>query len=426
MDYLDGFQHKSTFDIESWNGEGTYIQDPNEIPVVKLRIIPTSEGYYDVLKQQYIYNFTDHLGNVRLSYSDTNKDGIIQPIAYEVTECRPKMGCFNKWKSGEIIDANNYYPFGLLHNYTVTSTQVYQYKYNGKELQETGMYDYGARMYMPDLGRWGVVDPLAETSRRWSPYTYAFNNPIRFIDPDGREGTDWIKKDNTWTYDANITTAAQAKAAGADDFAKNGSVISDAKIGSNGESGYVKLGEGGSASYSDFNGYVGSVMNQIQSYTAGNYVRESPSLNTQEGAFANPGSQLASTMLTAMQQAPLAIVPEIAAAKLGGLFSKSTTLYRSVSPAELADISANGLRVGETGYATEKLFTTTASDASFFSKSFYPWDKTANTIMKVKVPNSVMKTSGSFIMDGKSTISIPANQLQNIKNIKALNYSPIP
>ncbi|WP_317044587.1 RHS repeat domain-containing protein [Chryseobacterium indologenes] len=135
-----------------------------------LQFFPTSEGYFDVVKNKYIYNYTDHLGNVRLSY-------------------------MNSGSGLEIIEESNYYPFGLKHEGYNTSVgnAAYQYKYNGKELQETGMYDYGARMYMPDLGRWGVVDPLAETSRRWSPYTYAFNNPIRFIDPDGRSGKDWYQ-----------------------------------------------------------------------------------------------------------------------------------------------------------------------------------------------------------------------------------------
>ncbi|WP_410492644.1 RHS repeat-associated core domain-containing protein [Chryseobacterium culicis] len=87
------------------------------------------------------------------------------------------------------MDTNNYYPFGLNHisNSFINSGfgSFYSYKYNGKELQESGMYDYGARTYMPDLGRWGVTDPFAEAFRRFSPYHYAADNPVMFIDPDG-------------------------------------------------------------------------------------------------------------------------------------------------------------------------------------------------------------------------------------------------
>ncbi|WP_185290880.1 RHS repeat-associated core domain-containing protein [Chryseobacterium lactis] len=89
----------------------------------------------------------------------------------------------------QIVDSNNYYPFGLSHIGQEKGLLggYLNYKFGGKESQETGRFDFGARFYMPDLGRWGVIDPLAETSRRFTPYNYAYNNPISFIDPDGRK-----------------------------------------------------------------------------------------------------------------------------------------------------------------------------------------------------------------------------------------------
>jgi len=74
----------------------------------------------------------------------------------------------------------------MRHDRVTTATN--HYLYNGKELNEDlglDWYDYGARFYDGALGRFGSVDPKAETYNRWSSYHYAANNPIRFIDING-------------------------------------------------------------------------------------------------------------------------------------------------------------------------------------------------------------------------------------------------
>ncbi|MFZ4928949.1 RHS repeat domain-containing protein [Chryseobacterium sp. Mn2064] len=145
--------------------------------------------FYTGLENCYIYRYKDHLGNTRISFAKDSTGAL------------------------EITDTNNYYAFGLNHISGGLSNSYFggyhSYKYNGKELQETGFFDYGARMYMPDLGRWGVVDPLAEKMTRYSPYNYVFNNPLRFIDPDGREAEGWIKDKKTGEVSWDKNTNSQ-------------------------------------------------------------------------------------------------------------------------------------------------------------------------------------------------------------------------
>ncbi|MDN5213341.1 DUF6443 domain-containing protein [Fulvivirgaceae bacterium BMA12] len=112
-----------------------------------------------------------------------------------------------------IISADDYYPFGLAikqNSYQRESDTEQRYKYNGKELQpELGLnwHDYGARMYDAAIGRWHVVDPLADKYWDFSPYNYTANNPILFIDPDGKNiSISRVENENGgYTYTITIT-----------------------------------------------------------------------------------------------------------------------------------------------------------------------------------------------------------------------------
>jgi RHS repeat-associated protein len=118
--------------------------------------------------RNYEYNLTDHLGNSRVTF-DTS-------LGY-----------------AHLVQTNDYFAFGMQHGIPAPASPPNNYLYNKKELQvDLGQYDYGARFYDPVIGRWNTVDPLADSMRRYSPYNYAFNNPLRFIDHDGRGPNDII------------------------------------------------------------------------------------------------------------------------------------------------------------------------------------------------------------------------------------------
>jgi RHS repeat-associated protein len=149
--------------------DGSFIYEHSGTANPELKFFPHPEGYIEPNGSNfdYVYQYKDHLGNVRLSYKDNN--GTL-----------------------EIIEEKNYYPFGLKHkgyNNVINGTD-HKYGFGGKEENdELGLewLDFGWRNYDPTIERWMNLDPLADDSDNYefSPYNYAINNPIFFIDPDG-------------------------------------------------------------------------------------------------------------------------------------------------------------------------------------------------------------------------------------------------
>jgi RHS repeat-associated protein len=120
---------------------------------------------------EYQYYLSDHLGNNRVLFADSNGDGSIDV-------------------NTEILQTSDYYPFGLQMegNYIQNTEREDRYKFNGMERN----IDFGVgldmakyRTYDPAIGRWLQIDPDAEQFYSLTPYNNNFNNPIRFDDPDG-------------------------------------------------------------------------------------------------------------------------------------------------------------------------------------------------------------------------------------------------
>lgn len=136
---------------------------------------PDGQGNFD-----YIYQYKDHLGNIRLSYKDVS------------TTTTPLL---------EIIEENNYYPFGLKHkgyNNVINGTENNHFTYVGKELNESLGYDIlemDWRHYDSAIGRFVTIDLMAESFEDFTPYHYSNNSPIMYKDPTGLF-TDVVNKDD--------------------------------------------------------------------------------------------------------------------------------------------------------------------------------------------------------------------------------------
>ncbi|WP_047415863.1 DUF6443 domain-containing protein [Cellulophaga sp. Hel_I_12] len=164
-----GVKQKKTVSTGNTEYAGNYIYENGS-----LQFFSTPEGYVHVENgnYEYVYQYKDHLGNVRLSYSDANSNRVIET-------------------QSEIIEESNFYPFGLEHkgyNNVVNGVENNYYNYNGKELEKDlgiNWIDYGWRNYDASLGRWFNIDNLSESMRISSPYNYALNNPVYYVDING-------------------------------------------------------------------------------------------------------------------------------------------------------------------------------------------------------------------------------------------------
>ncbi|MBC6369160.1 hypothetical protein DDT91_20395 [Algoriphagus sp. AK58] len=186
---------------------------PNELAIANVIALVISEVQQKPAPEAYmgyaLYDADSNLyeqGKVILSKKARNKheeliqklaikkDGYIETYLVNETSENVWFDQFRIMSTGPLIVQETHYdPWGVDLSglgYQYGGIKVNPYLYNGKELTSglgVIMYDYGARFYIPAIGRWFVHDPLAEKARRQSPYNYALNNPMRFIDPDGME-----------------------------------------------------------------------------------------------------------------------------------------------------------------------------------------------------------------------------------------------
>ena len=156
--------------------------------------IHNGDGYLDFSEQDFRYFVRDYQGNIRTVYGsavakltpvETPFSSTIRgAIGGDKPPIRPKP-----IEHTVTYQRMQYYPFGLPYE-AHYQPEEQPYKYGGKEfieLHDYDSYDFDARMYYPALCRFTTMDPLCEKYYSISPYAYCNNNPVKYVDPDGRD-----------------------------------------------------------------------------------------------------------------------------------------------------------------------------------------------------------------------------------------------
>ncbi len=187
-DYLGGFQYRNG-QLQFFHTPEGYFEvneDPAGLLASSSLVTGATTAASSALTGTYVYQFKDHLGNIRLSYSDRDGDGVV-----DITRGGMDIDGDGDYHN-EILQAQDYDALGYELEYEpdhpnslINGIAEHQYKLQGKEYQPEGdlaLYDFGSRMYDPTIGRWWSTDPQNQFA---SPYLAMGNNWPNAVDPDG-------------------------------------------------------------------------------------------------------------------------------------------------------------------------------------------------------------------------------------------------